>query len=354
MTDWRKAVVHLPATIRDVAESLEKSSTQLVLATSGDDRLVGVINDGDIRRGLLRGETLDSPVETIMNTKFIAVREEDSPALTLTAMREKEIRQIPVLDGEGRLVGLRTLMDMTVPPRRDNWVVLMAGGLGQRLRPLTEDCPKPLLSVGGKPLLETILNQFIEYGFHRFYISVNYRAEMIENYFGDGSKFGIEIRYLREDDQLGTAGALGLLPSPPQEPVFVMNGDLLTRVDFPGMLDFHLERGASATMAVRNFEMQVPYGVVEVDDQKIVNLSEKPVHQFFVNAGIYVLSPEAVQSIPENGYLDMPTLFSQLNEAGKTTAAFPIHEYWMDIGRKQDFDQANCDYNLHFQSIGER
>ena len=354
MTDWRKAVVHLPATIRDVAESLEKSSTQLVLATSGDDRLVGVINDGDIRRGLLRGETLDSPVETIMNTQFIAVREEDSPALTLTAMREKEIRQIPVLDGEGRLVGLRTLMDMTVPPRRDNWVVLMAGGLGQRLRPLTEDCPKPLLSVGGKPLLETILNQFIEYGFHRFYISVNYRAEMIEDYFGDGSKFGIEIRYLREDDQLGTAGALGLLPSSPQEPVFVMNGDLLTRVDFPGMLDFHFERGASATMAVRNFEMQVPLRRGRggrPEDRQPLGKARAPVLR---QRGHLRALARGRAVHPRNGYLDMPTLFSQLNEAGKTTAAFPIHEYWMDIGRKQDFDQANCDYNLHFQSVEER
>lgn len=349
MTDWRKAVVHLPATIRDAAESLEISMVQLVLVTSNDNKLVGVLNDGDIRRGLLKGETLDSSVESVMVTEYTSLHEDDSPAVALATMREKEVRQLPVLDEEGHLVDLKVLLDMAIPPRRDNWVVLMAGGLGQRLRPLTEDCPKPLLSVGGKPLLETIITQFIEHGFHRFYISVNYRAEMIEDYFGDGSKLGIEIRYLREDQQLGTGGALGLIPEPPQEPIFVMNGDVLTSVDFPGMLDFHLERESHATMAVRNFEMQVPYGVVEVDNHEIINLSEKPIHQFFVNAGIYILSPSAVLSIPKNEYLDMPTLFTQLKSQGNSTAAFPIHEYWMDIGRKQDFDQANFDYNLHFE-----
>lgn len=349
MTDWKKAVVHLPATIREAAESLERSSVQLVLVTTEDNKLMGVMNDGDIRRGLLKGKTLDSPVESVMVTEYTFIQEGCSQAVALATMREKEIRQLPVLDETGKLVDLKVLMDMAIPPRRDNWVVLMAGGLGQRLRPLTEDCPKPLLSVGGKPLLETILNQFIEHGFHRFYISVNYRAEMIEEYFGDGSRLGITIRYLREDQQLGTAGALGLITEPPQEPIFVMNGDVLTSVDFPGMLDFHLARGAHATMAVRNFEMQVPYGVVEVDDHEIVNLSEKPVHQFFVNAGIYVLSPSSVLSIPKNEYLDMPTLFTQLKKTGNPTAAFPIHEYWMDIGRKQDFDQANFDYNLHFE-----
>ncbi len=349
MKDWRKAVIPFTASIRNAAESLNKSLTQLVLITTEDGKLTGVVNDGDIRRGLLKGKSLDSPVAEIMVTEYTALKEGDSPALALAAMREKEIRQIPVLDEDGRLLDLKTLLDIAIPPRRDNWVVLMAGGLGQRLRPLTEDCPKPLLSVGGKPLLETILTQFIEKGFHRFYISVNYRAEMIEEYFGDGSKLGVEIRYLREDQQLGTAGALGLLPEAPQEPIFVMNGDVLTNADFPGMLDFHLERQSHATMAVRNFEMQVPYGVVEVDDHEIINLSEKPIHQFFVNAGIYVLSPSSVMSIPKNEYLDMPTLFTQLKTKGNPTAAFPIHEYWMDIGRKQDFDKANFDYNLHFQ-----
>lgn len=349
MKDWRKTLVSPDGTIRDIVETLSLGGQQVALIVGDDDMLLGMVTDGDVRRGLLAGKTLEDSARAIMNTDFFAAWHDDDDATVLANMREREISQVPLVDDRGRLVGLRTLMGMTtVQPRRDNPVVLMAGGLGQRLRPLTEDCPKPLLSVGGKPLLETILRQFVEHGFHRFYLSVNYRAEMVEEYFGDGSRFGVEIDYLREDEQLGTAGALGLLPEPPREPIFVMNGDLLTRVDFPGMLDFHRDRGASATMAVRSFEMQVPYGVVEVDNHQIVNLQEKPVHQFFVNAGIYVLSPEAVSIIEKGQYLDMPRLFERLKEQGRPTAAFPIHEYWMDIGRKQDFDQANFDYDMHF------
>ena len=349
MKNWRNAIIHLPATIRDAAETLTLASTQIILVTSEDDRLLGVVTDGDIRRGLLAGRTLDSPLEQVMETSFYSAREDEDTAVVLKVMRDKEFRQVPILDESGRIVGLKTLMDLTTPPSRDNWVILMAGGLGQRLRPLTENCPKPMLSVGGKPVLETIMLQFMEHGFHNFFISVNYRADMIKQHFGDGSKHGISINYLHEDKRLGTAGALGLLPSAPDEPVLVMNGDVLTRVDFPGMVEFHEKQQTSATMAVRSFEMQIPYGVVEVDDHKILRLSEKPVHHFFVNAGIYVLSPEALRSIPANEYLDMPTLFDQLREAGKPTSAFPIHEYWMDIGRKQDFDQANFEYCDHFE-----
>lgn len=348
MKDWQKAVIPQNAKVRDAIQALNRTGVQIALVVGEADQLVGVITDGDIRRGLLAGESLESHAADIMVTSFFSAHEDEVTAGLVAEMREREIYQVPLLNDQGKLVGLRTLFDMTKPAKRDNWVVLMAGGLGQRLRPLTEECPKPLLPVGGKPLLETIMEQFMEYGFHRFYISVNYRAEMVEQHFGDGAKLGVEIRYLREDQQLGTAGALGLLPELPEEPIFVMNGDLLTRVDFPGMLDFHRERQSKATMAVRSFEMQVPYGVVQVDDHLILGLEEKPVHQFFVNAGIYVLSPEAVGTITKNQYLDMPTLFTGLKEEGEAPAAFPIHEYWMDIGQKQDFDQANCDYELHF------
>ncbi|MCJ2164154.1 MULTISPECIES: nucleotidyltransferase family protein [unclassified Pseudodesulfovibrio] len=348
MKDWRKAVLSPTATVRDAAETLNRASLQIVLVAEENGFLKGVITDGDIRRGLLAGKGLDAPAGDIMQTSFFSASENEDQATLLATMRKMEFRQVPLLDDQGCLVGLRTLMDLVTPIKRDNWVVLMAGGLGQRLRPLTEDCPKPLLTVGNKPLLKTILDQFAEYGFEKFYISVNYRAEMVEDYFGDGSKFGVDIRYLREKDQLGTAGAVGLMPEKPDAPVFVMNGDLLTRVDFPGMLAFHREQKAKATMAVRSFDIQVPYGVVSVENHRITRLEEKPTHKFFVNAGIYVLDPDVAAAIPTDQYLDMPTLFSQLMDRDETTAAFPIHEYWMDIGRKQDFDQANCDYDMHF------
>ncbi|MGE4192505.1 MAG: nucleotidyltransferase family protein [Pseudodesulfovibrio sp.] len=348
MKEWTSALIPVTATVRDTAETLNRTSLQIALVADEQGCLKGVITDGDIRRGLLAGKTMESPAAEIMETEFFSAGPDDDQAALLATMRSRDIRQVPLLDGEGRVVGLRTLFDIITPARRDNWVVLMAGGLGQRLRPLTEDCPKPLLNVGNKPLLKTILDQFASYGFTKFYISVNYRADMVEDYFGDGSKHGVEIRYLREKAQLGTAGAVGLIEEKPDAPIFVMNGDLLTKVDFPGMLDFHLEQNARATMAVRRFEFQVPYGVVNVENHRITALEEKPTHKFFVNAGIYVLDPDVAAAIPKNEYLDMPSLFGRLMDKGEPTAAFPIHEYWMDIGRKQDFDQANFDYDMHF------
>lgn len=349
MKDWKKAIVSIGGSVRDAVQALNEGSVRMALATSPDGRLQGVITDGDIRRGLLAGKTLESPLREVLVTDFRAARPGDDDETILATMRSRDIQQIPVLDADGRVIGLKPLGELSAPARRQNWVVLMAGGLGTRLRPLTEDCPKPLLPVGGQPLLETIMQQFLQHGFSNFYISVNYRADMVERHFGDGSRLGARIEYLREPEPLGTAGALGLLPERPDRPVFVMNGDLLTRVDFPGMLDFHTAQAAHATMAVRGFDIQVPYGVVDVHENRIVGLEEKPVQRFFVNAGIYVLSPEVVTEIPPGGFLDMPALFSRLMAQGRPTAAFPIHEYWMDIGRRQDFDQANCDFDLHFQ-----
>lgn len=348
MKEWKHAILPVTATVREAAEALNRSSLQIALITDETGLLKGVITDGDIRRGLLAGKTMESPATAIMETEFFSAAPDDDQSALLATMRHRDIRQVPLLDDEGRVVGLRTLFDIITPPRRDNWVVLMAGGLGQRLRPLTEDCPKPLLNVGNKPLLKTILDQFVASGFTKFYISVNYRADMVEDYFGDGSKHGVEIRYLREKAQLGTAGAVGLIEEKLDAPIFVMNGDLLTKVDFPGMLDFHREQDARATMAVRRFEFQVPYGVVNVENRRITGLEEKPTHKFFVNAGIYVLDPDVAGAIPKDEYLDMPSLFVRLMDRGESTAAFPIHEYWMDIGRKQDFDQANFDYDMHF------
>jgi NDP-sugar pyrophosphorylase family protein len=235
-------------------------------------------------------------------------------------------------------------------PERENWVVLMAGGLGTRLAPLTDNCPKPLLKVGNKPILETIIENFISHGFKRFYLSVNYKAEMIEEYFGDGSRWGAEIRYLREDKKMGTAGALGLIPEPLTQPFLVMNGDLLTKVNFSQLLNFHQEQNAHATMCVREYDFQVPYGVVSVDKHRIKSIEEKPVHRFFVNAGIYVLDPEAVSLIPADMPYDMTSLFEQMTANEREVIAFPVREYWLDIGHRDDFERAAGDFARIFAS----
>jgi NDP-sugar pyrophosphorylase family protein len=259
------------------------------------------------------------------------------------------IHQLPIVDPDGAVVGLVTRdMLMSGTRQRDNWVVLMAGGRGTRLRPLTETTPKPMLKVGSRPILESIIRRYLEAGFYRFLISVNYRAEQIKDFFGDGGRWNCEIRYLDEPDALGTAGALGLLPERPADPFFVMNGDVLTAVNFQSLLDFHLSTGSAATMCVREYDLTIPFGVVQVDHHRILGIEEKPSHKFFINAGIYVLDPAALAFVAPGRHLDMPSLFQALIRAGHPANAFPIREYWMDVGRMEDFVRAQEEFCTTF------
>lgn len=258
-------------------------------------------------------------------------------------MREKTIRQIPVLNENGVVVGLELMDELLRAGERDQWVVLMAGGVGKRLSPITDTLPKPLIQIGKKPILETILENFIDYGFYNFYFAVNYKNQMIKDYFKDGSKWGVRIIYLEEDKMLGTAGALSLLPGRPEKTFLVMNGDLLTKVNFTHLFNFHRESNVIATMCVRGYDFQVPYGVVKIDDRYICSIDEKPIQRFFVNAGIYVLDPSVLDFIPKNQQFDMPQLFDALMRSEKSVAAFPIREYWLDIGRMDDLVRAQVD-----------
>jgi NDP-sugar pyrophosphorylase family protein len=236
------------------------------------------------------------------------------------------------------------LIDMINSGYSENYVVLMAGGQGTRLRPLTEHCPKPMLKVGNKPIIETIIENLKEYGFYKFLISVNYKAQVIMDYLNNGSKLKVDIDYLKEKDELGTAGALSLIPFRPKDTLLVMNADLLTKVNFQQLFDFHKQQDATATMCVREYQFQVPYGVIKIKNQSIASVDEKPLHKFFVNAGIYALEPRALDFVPENQYFDMPNLFEKLIEEKQVTSAFPIREYWIDIGRPGDYKQANGEY----------
>lgn len=348
MSDWKKLALPEQATIRQAIEQIDAGGMQIALVVAPDNRLLGTISDGDVRRGILRGVSLDAQASSIMNrTPTVARPGEDRDALIAT-MRARQLHRIPVLDADGRLVGLETLDELVLPAERDNVVVLMAGGLGARLRPLTEDTPKPMLTIGKRPILETILLNFIEHGFRRFYVAVNYKAEMVTGHFGDGSRWGADIRYLREPKRMGTAGAIGLLPEAPKSPIIVMNGDLLTKVNFSSLLDFHRVHRAAATMCVREYDLQVPYGVVKLDEHRLLSVEEKPIQRFFVNAGIYVLSPEAVSLIPRGEPYDMPVLFSTLVDTGQETAVFPIREYWLDIGHLADLEKAHGDFDSLF------
>lgn len=346
--DWKKTMILPRASVRDAMQIMDKSALQIAFVVDGENRLLGAVTDGDVRRSILRGEELSAPVERIMNEHPIIARQGMERAAIFRLMTTHGVQQIPLLDGEGRLAGLVQMEELLCHSRRDNAVVLMAGGLGTRLRPLTDKIPKPLLKVGAKPILETILESFLEAGFHRFYFAVNYKSQMIEDYFGDGSRFGAEIEYLHEKKRMGTAGALYFLPKLPDEPIIVMNGDLLTKVDFGEMLDYHVEQNAVATMAVREYNYQVPYGVIDFDGDRIQAIREKPSYSFFVNAGIYVLSPEAAARVDKEEFFDMPQLFDALLADGKKTTAYPIREYWLDIGRMDDFERAQEEYGDKF------
>lgn len=350
MRQWRNALVAPEDTIRTIIEIIDRSALQIALVADADQILVGTVTDGDIRRAILKGHHLDMPVAGIMNRSPITIGQDVPKRKILEIMRERKLHHLPIVDAQGRIQQLIILDDLVEKQFRNNTVVLMAGGLGTRLRPLTEDCPKPLLKVGSKPILETIIESFVEQGFSNFHLSVNYKADMIREYFGNGSRWGIDIHYLQEDKRLGTAGSLSLLPFRSQEPVIVMNGDLLTKVNYQQLLDFHLQQQAAATMCVREYTVQIPYGVVRLQDQMLTGIEEKPVQKFFVSAGIYVLSPSTLDMIPRDAFYDMPTLFDELVKKKERTAAFPIREYWLDIGRFEEFERANGEYGEVFGS----
>lgn len=348
--NWSETLVDAKVPILKAIETINRGSLQIALVVDDDRRLLGMITDGDVRRAILKKISLDSPVESIMTRDFTTASTSDSTTEILARMKELDLRHIPVIDDHGRIVDLKVLLHLVDYQKRkkDNWVVLMAGGMGTRLRPLTEQAPKPMLKVGGKPILETIIKNFCDYHFSKFYISINYQAEKIESYFKNGEAWGLEVNYLKEKKELGTAGALSLLPGRPEKPIFVMNSDLLTKVNFDHLLDFHVENGSSATMCVRQFDFQVPYGVVEADQTRLIGLEEKPVHKFFVNAGIYVLEPHVLDLIPKDSYFDMPSLFEMLMSRKHQASIFPIHEYWIDVGRMGDFKRANGEFCENF------
>lgn len=347
MKNFRNVIVGLQTTLHDAIARIDNSGLQIAVVLHEDGTLAGILSDGDVRRAILRNCDMSTPVENIMNRNPTTASVSTPKSEIMALMRRKALHHIPLLDENLRMVDLATLDGLTGIVERPNWVVIMAGGLGTRLRPLTENCPKPMLHVGGKPILENIIENFVEQGFRHFYISVNYMAEVIKDHFGDGSKHGADIRYLHESKRLGTAGALSLLPSQPSAPILVMNGDLLTRLHFDQMLQFHEEHEAMATMAVREYGFQVPYGVVNIDGTSIDSIDEKPMHRFFVNAGIYTLAPESLDHIPDDTYFDMPSLFEKLKANSQAISAYPLREYWLDVGRLEEFERAQSEWMPH-------
>ena len=332
------------STIKDALQTINNGGLQIAIVVDENDALVGTVTDGAIRRGLLNGLDLNSGVSLVVHKSPSIASVGDTKESILKIALAKKLHKIPLVDELGKLVGIEDIEDIIKPVGKTNRVILMVGGLGTRLRPLTQDTPKPMLKVGNKPILQTIVEKFAEYGFVNITMCVNFNASIIRDYFGDGKEFGVNIDYVLEQKRMGTAGALSLLKERPSEPFFVMNGDLLTNVNFEHIFNYHTLHKATATMCVREYDYEVPYGVVKMNDNKITAIAEKPVQKFFVSAGIYMLSPEILDLIPQDEFYDMPTLFEKAIAQDKNVISFPIHEYWIDIGRLEEYQKANEEY----------
>lgn len=342
MKNWQSVLMSPQATIRDALKVINAARSQFAMVVDASRCLLGTVSDGDIRRALLAGDSLEDPVTSCMCGDPQVAIETDSPDEVLALMRRVGLHQIPIIDLDRRVAGLRTVDDFLLVASRSTPVVIMAGGLGRRLNELTRDKPKPMLPVGGRPVLETIISRFVGQGFTRIWLAVNYRSDLIESYFRDGHPFGAEISYLREGKRLGTAGALSLLPSGINEPVIVSNADLVANMDYADLLDTHNSREAVATMAVREHECPIPFGVVLEKEGRVQRIEEKPVHRVTVNAGVYVLAPEAFRRVPAEVYFDMPQLFDALIAGNKGVWCHRVDGYWLDIGHRSEYELASA------------
>ena len=338
---WQQAILTSHASLQEAVKNLNDVAIKICLVVDSGGELKGTISDGDIRRGLLRGLTLASPITKVLRRNPLVVPEGISRDQVLQLMKANKIQQIPVVDERNCLVGLYMWDDITVPARRHNLMVIMAGGMGTRLLPHTEYCPKPMLKVAGRPMLEHIIEHAKLEGFSRFVLAIHHLGKMIENHFGDGTHLGVRIDYLKEEMPLGTAGALSLLDPCPELPIVVTNGDVITDIRYGELLDFHLRHQASATMAVRIHEWEHPFGVVQMKGVEIVGFQEKPIARSHINAGIYILDPTTLKHLSLGGHCNMPTLFEKLLAQNQRTVAYPMHEPWLDVGKPDDLVKAN-------------
>lgn len=343
MNNWERILISPHSNLREALEVINDNSSRAAYVVDENKKLLGVVTDGDIRRGLLKNLSLQDNITNIMNERAVVASKATTRSDRIALMRRESILNVPIVDC-GIIIGIDLLEDPSATEKFDNPVFLMAGGFGTRLRPMTNTCPKPMLKVGGRPLLETLLLNFIDAGFHNFYISTHYLPEVIHSYFGNGDDWGVKITYVHETSPLGTGGALGMLPEDtPKLPMILMNGDVLTKVDFQNLLNTHIKSEAMATICTRQYEYQVPYGVIQASEGRITEMKEKPTYQYFVNAGIYVLEPEVIAAVDREQTIDLPTHLDSYIAKGQNIGIYPIHEYWLDIGRLEDFERAQKD-----------
>jgi dTDP-glucose pyrophosphorylase len=340
MDNWKNCVLDEKSTVRDAIQNLNDTSARVVLIVDQQFKLLGLVVDGDIRRGMLKGVQITDRLAEVINQKPVTVAPQVNRIDVLSLMTTLQVSHIPIVDDDNRLVGLHSINAIPVVGTRENLFIIMAGGFGRRMGSLTEKTPKPMLEIAGKPILEHLIVRAKSNGFKNFAISIYYLGHVIEEYFGDGSTLGVNIEYLHEDEPLGTAGALQLLNPIPNEPFLVSNADLVSDVDFAALLEFHNSQKCDATMAVREHQWQNPFGVVEIVGGHIVKIIEKPITSSTVSAGIFAFNPTVTQLVNDSEFCDMPTLFQRLIAGNGKACAFPLHENWTDIGRKAELETA--------------
>ncbi len=330
--------------IRQTMEHIDRHAEQFAIILLEDERIAGIVTDGNIRRAIIAGATLESSITTIMQSNFEVCQQNMNASEALTLMDERSFSHLPIITEDQKLFSIWNKKELQSKSILPHTVVIMAGGLGTRLGSLTKETPKPMLPLVNRPILEIILESFRLVGFRNFIFSVNYKAEIITNYFQDGSRHHCNIEYIHEDKCLGTAGALSLLPTMEHD-VIIANGDILTHANPRHILLHHSTMQAAGTMLAKRFSMQVPYGVVEATQQnKLKSIQEKPVFDFCISAGINVLTPEVLTLIPKNTFFDMPELFKKIMQLGKTTQLFETKDYWLDVGNPIDYEKALKDF----------
>lgn len=350
MNELERVTVSPNSSVRQVMECIDQSAKGIALVLDDQRHLIGTVTDGDIRRAILAGMDLDLSISELLRLRqpifasgaITAPLGTDETTL-LDLMTENDVRHIPLVDENECVTDISFLTEIVKEHKLPIRAVVMAGGFGNRLRPLTEDVPKPMLPVGNKPLLQLIVEQFKQAGIRQVNVATHYKGDVIAEHFKNGEAFGVDIRYVKEDQPLGTAGALSLLEEA-DEPLLVMNGDILTRVDFRALLHFHREHKADLTVCVRQYEFNVPYGVIDTDGVNVKGISEKPVVRQFINAGIYLLNPQVRRLVPNGQAYDIPDLIERLIKEERTVVCFPIREYWLDIGEAGQYDQAQSDF----------
>ncbi len=345
---FEKILLPPTTTILDTLRAIDTAALEIALVVDPDRKLLGTVTDGDIRRGILRGLSLDSPIDQVMKRQFISASPTVPDDELLFLMSRQMIKHIPIIDAQGRVINLRRLQDLVARAPRSNWAVVMAGGLGRRLGALTRDTPKPLLPVGGRPILETIVRQLRRHGIVRVFLSVNYHADQIKAHFRARPDLDLQVEFLEETEFLGTAGSVSLLPEKPTASLIVMNGDILCPVNFSNLLDYHETSKRAMTVCTREFSFRIPYGVIVRQGAELLEIEEKPEQRFLINAGIYVLEPRVLALIPDRQRLDMPDLIRKVAGEHGGVGCYPLSEFWLDIGSPTDYQEAGTRFETAF------